>query len=493
MKMTNDIQAMVEPIGILPEAAYGIPLVGFDIDGVHLAGVSSIKITPNLTVYNSGGYTVDEDYFIGLRIKIIRVSQGTSSIHIITAMTGSPKDHFTIEPALPTDLENGDDIYLIAVPIQRRVRTADNELDTGRSVEGVVGGGMYKTEARQGGKTGKLRLESIMGSDFFKYGDLCYAYSCLKAYCLTANGKIRTVGGGSITPRGSITPTSDIKSFTTFYPAKSGKNRILKGCIVSKDDMAFDESIQSSAQGTDEIQYKDITPILPYHVLPPDAPYTKYALRAHGHLTLNYWPMTYFAQPAVPAAGTIYLKGVVGLDLLDAITLTHKATGFTFDTVIQTIDSTNKYITINPVLPGVYNWTEDDTVEVKTNYSKPHRIIKMDLSFNNGGVIYGDLRTGSDSPTHASANGSDYGGSIQVDREDDQDIWQTLMESNENIFFKMDATLQHHPLLIDFYIRFVAKIRNNPKETMKAEMETIKDEISFQIVDIEELAIADPV
>ena len=67
------------------------------------------------------------------------------------------------------------------------------------------------------------------------------------------------------------------------------------------------------------------------------------------------------------------------------------------------------------------------------------------------------------------------------------------MESNENIFFKMDATLQHHPLLIDFYIRFVAKIRNNPKETMKAEMETIKDEISFQIVDIEELAIADPV
>jgi hypothetical protein len=474
-----DTQALVKPIGILPETAYGTPLAGFTLDAGNNQGDSDMLIKEDLTTL---GYT--SAHLKGLRVQI--TGAGGTTYHVITSI--SAPSTINISPALAGDRDEDDPMNLVMIPIQGRVISADNEEDTGRAVDGVVGGGQYADEAAQGAKTGKVSLEIKTGADFYKFGTIIQSYSSIMAYALTEDGIVPNDGSGVITPRDD--DSSDIKSFTMAYAVKSGETRVMNGAIVVNPKFTMEEDIHSHMKTTAEIMYKKITSTLPTKVVTPDVVYKRYALRTRGHLTMNFWHASYFAQPAAPAAGTIYSKSTVGFEADQPITLYNKASDTTFDTVIQTVTPATGALTILPVLPAVLNWTEEDLIYARTTGNTAHRIVKMELEFMNNGNLTGDIVQGEDSPTQAYCGGSDYKGMMKTER-DSMTIPDMIRESNEDVWFIADATLEYNDAVIeDLYIKFYAKITTNFKEELKNEREKMFDEFGFQITDIPTLRIA---
>jgi len=474
-----DTQSNVRPIGLLPELDYGVPMTGFELDGPYLTGVSQIGVTPNFTTYFTG-YTRDDDLLLYLRIQIEKIGSSDTSKHIITGITDP--NLIDIEPPLPNDYQAGDPVKLIPIPIQGRVISGKNELDRGRMIEGQVGNSQYKSYPLDGGKMGNFEIEMESGQDFFKYDDNFYAFSSLKALCLTPDGKIPTDGSGSINIR---SPTSSaIKSFSLFYSVNRYYDRTVKGCIVSKFSQNFEEDLHSHISETYEVLYKDLILGLPDNTLSPDVVYKKYSLRSHGHTQMKFYHGMYLKEPVGPGeSSNIPLTSVLGLEDDDEIRFTLEATGYTFDTVITSIDTANKTIDINPATPLGVNWTEGDTVQQTGDFHKPRRIVSMELEFNNNGLVLGDIRSGEGSPTTAVAGGSDYQGKATFERKTlDQIGFMLNYESNEDLWFRQELQLAYDKdYLIDFLIDFEGMIKSNPNDNLKSESEVIKDEISFQI------------
>jgi len=486
--MTFDIQADVEPIGILPEPKYGVPLEGFLIDAPESPPADTITFAPDLAVYSASlGVTVDADYFKFLRIEIARQGPDPNTKHIIVDVIGI--NIFQIEPALAYPVAPGDIIYLVYCPIQHRVTRAPNELESGRSAEGGVGQGMYKDIPIETARMGKMTLESLSGSDFFKYGSGIYAYSSLAAYCLTKDGKVPNDGSGVVIPRDRPN-ASQIKSFSIAYKVTSGEIRLLKGCIVPQFTMSFDEDIQSHIGKTTEVLYSDLYRTMPQYTLPPDTPYKGYLLRSHGHCTSVFNHGTVLRVAVSGVSPVIYVGSVTGFANGDWIRMTSKLDGFEFETEIISIDYTNRYFNISPSLPLGRTWQEFDTIEqIAPAYAKIIKIRKLEFTFNNRGEVFGNICNGQGHPSEGIANASDYMGKIELDRESSHISFDMQYDANDLLFWRHKIILSYGIMSSDFAIEYLAFNTTSLSEEMKTDAERMKDAFGFQIKDITLLEI----
>jgi len=492
-----DIQAEIEPIGMLPEKAYGVPLTGFEVAAAAGIGVDVIEITPDLPTYNTthpvgdDDYTVDEDYFKFLRIQIVRQVGGVTSKHIIIDMPNP--DEIKIEPPLATAITIGDDINLIPSTIQGRIVRAPNELEMGRTAEGGVGDGLYKEHPIEAARMGKITFDTQAGSDFFKYGDNVYAYSSLKAFVMTYDGKIPNDMSGDLNIR-ERPNSSTIKSFSLCYRMRQSPNqiRLLTGCIATQTSISFDDDMSSHLSENHEVLYGYMLRTLPDKTIPPDLPYKRYLLRSHGHCTSVFTHGTVLGLPAGPTDTLLTVGSVTGYEDGDDIIITSKIDGYQFPTTITTVDVTAKTFLVSPALPAARNWTEGDVIEQDPSTSaKRVKIRKLDITLNNQGEIFGHIGSGKTGPTQGVANGSDYNGSITLDRESNQVSFDMQYDQNDLLWWKHKLQLAYNSnILADFTLEYEAFNTSNLTEELKVEMERMVDAFGFQIKNITEAKIA---
>jgi hypothetical protein len=477
MGMGIKTDTQVKPIGLLPETAFGTPLIGCSLESATGVGASTIELD------NTQTYT--EDQLKGLRI--ILKDNGNESYHVITGYVPGTWTA-TITPVTPIDYIAGKSVIFVFCPIQARISKSSSEQTRSKDLSGTVGGGILPTIASEGGKEHNYKLELELGRDFFAYGSTKYIYSSLLAYALSSDGTFDS-STGEVTLRAN----SDVQTFTLAWAVEPYDYRMLTGCVVKSIALEVSDDIHSFMKMNVEIGAEDLkfASDFPSYVRIPDTAYRSFLVRSHGNVSMVFRHRTVLNTPGVPTDTGVKVASVLGFSAGDYVTLTNQD-GDSEDEEIDTIPDDE---TINLVGTLSYNYNEwESTLEHRfsgvNEESVDYPITSMEIKLGSGANLIGDVRQDSETPTLAYAGAMEVGGTLMITRIGST-ITDMLYGSNMGNRFRFEVTVREDPTVTEASIKLILNcvIVGSTMEEAGDAGDRKSDSIEFKVESIEEVLI----